>query len=590
MEHETLIEHSTTKGNINLEIDENKETIPDSPLEIAKWIKDSKEEVKEGSDCILVTMDLPSGLRVGHDNLLKSLEIVLREYFITIPEDVSEKIAQGELDVFDFVAPARDNHLSPRYVEINTLPGISTLTIKGTPPEDGEDGFLEIFFDPSLKPGKLLPDGTIDFREVNRFPQASTDQHVLRVYEPTFGNYGTDVLGFPIKPKPGRPAQIKIGEGFYEKTGIDDKTSRSFKDYFSKKRGIIICSFKGGPSPKNLSSIAIKNELKVKDIDFSTGNIKGNDNEIRCKADVIVEGDIRGCFTVIIDGKLVVKGAVEGEAVDATGPVFINFAKNFVRSGSNIEVGIARNARLFAEGSLKIQRELSDGRLKAPKIFMEPKGTPEILVGRAKISTNEITGQGVNIRNIVEIQIGEELFDTLKQLLAQKEELSKELENKKDILKNRGAIFGQKLALAKSIIGKDQEKILQVFKQFASMILLNTISHKKIKERMATLQKNTSSELNMLIKHLKLMVEIQGDFEETQNKIKLLDEKIRDTKEAISNLSLNIKGKITDAGQIRILVNGKEKKITTKDLKSDNFHLKMVYSLDTGPKFKMESI
>ena len=70
----------------------------------------------------------------------------------------------------------------------------------------------------------------------------------------------------------------------------------------------------------------------------------------------------------------------------------------------------------------------------------------------------------------------------------------------------------------------------------------------------------------------------------------LLEEKIRETKEGISNLYVDIKGKLTDAGKIKIFVNGHEKQITSSDLKKDNFHLKMTYDMERGPRFHLESI
>ncbi len=571
-------------------LNKHPDIIPTSPLEIAQWIKESQELTKVGSDVMAIAMDLPPSPRIGHENLFKALEIVLREFFIEIPEEIATKIKSGELDIFSFVAPAQEKQLKPRYVEINTLPGISTLTIKGEEPVDGEDSYFKLFFDFQMRPGKVLPDGTIDFREVNRFPQASKDQLVIRVYEPTLGTYGTDIYGYPVRATPGKASEIKIKDGLYSKDGIDEENNRTFKDYFSKKAGIIICDFSGSPSESNLREISVKNEIKVKDIDFSTGNLKGDTNELRCKADIIVEGDIKGCFTVIIDGKLTVKGAVEGETVDATGPVIINFAKNFVRSGTDMEVGIARNAKLTAENKLYIKKELSDGIVKANEILLTPKGVPEFLLGRCEIIANRLIAEAVSVRNIVELNIGEGLFKTLEQLKLQKTELEAELAKNLDKLKSRGAIFGEKLKLAKSFVDERQKKVLPVLKQFATMILLGNLSFEKIKSRMENIEHSLGSDLKMLTKHLRFMVDQQEQLSKIREKLDTLEAHIKEIEEEISELYVDIKGKMTKAGQIKIKCNGFEKKWTNRSLKGESFQLIMSYDIDSGPKVKFLSM
>ena len=560
-----------------------------SPIEAAQWIKDSIEEIKFGSDTVAIAMDLPSGSRIGPSNLLKAIEIVLREYFIKVPEDIGKKIAAGETAVFDFVAPAKERHLRPRQVEINTMPGISTLTIRGSEPVDGDNGFVKLFFDFKVQPGKLLPNGRIDFREVNRFPQASKDQLVIRIYEPSSGSEGTDVMGFPIRAKAGTPAQVKIKDGFYSRDDMDPEYNRRMWDYFAHKAGIVVCEFEGPAEVENLRSISIQNEIKVKDIDFSTGNFKGESNEVRCKADLIVDGDIRGCFAVIIDGSLVVNGAVEGETVDATGPVIVNFARNFVRSGSDMEIGSARKATLMAKGKLHIKKEISEGVARADELLLQPIGSTELLLGKCVLAANKIFGSAVNVRNMVEIEVGEKLFQLYSQLKVQERDLSAEIERKKEALMSRGAVFGQKLQLAKNILVQENKQLIPVLKQFASMILLGSLSIDKLKARMSAIEQKLKYELHMLTKQLRLMLEIQEELSALKDKKELLGEQIDKTEKAIDELSVELSGNMSDAGQIVLRCNGFEKKVMPRDLQGGKFRLTMKYDPTKGPQFSLES-
>jgi len=558
-----------------------------SPIAAAQWIKESIEEIKFGSDTIALTMDLPSGARIGTQNLLKAIEIVLRQYFVKIPPDIASQIMAGEQDVFNFVAPAKERHLKPRQVEINTMPGISTLTIRGCEPVDGDNGFVKLYFDYQVQPGRLLPDGSMDFREVNRFPQASKDQLVIRIYEPSSGSEGTDVMGFPIRAKAGQPATVKIGEGFYSRDDIDADTSRRIWDYFAEKAGIIICDFEGSAAPENLRKISIKNEIKVKDIDFNTGNFKGS-NELRCKADLVVEGDIRGCFAVVIDGSLMVQGGVEGETVDATGPVVVGFARNFIRSGSDMEVGSARKATLIAKKRLRIKREISEGVVKADVVVVEPEGSNEILLGKSEIEANQIVASRINVRNKVEIEIGRRLFQLYSQLKAQERDLASEIERKKEALKNRGAVFGQKMKLAQSILPQEDQTLVPVLKQFATMILLGSVGIEKLKSKMAELEGKIGFDLQILIKQLKLMLEIQEELSLLKEKIGLLGEQISNTEKTIDDLSVEMTGKMTASGQIILRCNGYEKKITPSDVKGKPFQITMKYDSTKGPLFTLD--
>ncbi|RUM89414.1 MAG: hypothetical protein DSZ23_03270, partial [Thermodesulfatator sp.] len=250
------------------------ETSP--PEKITQWILESRENLKYGSDILSVTMDLPPVNRIAPENFIAGLQGVLRDFAIgKLPENITKSILAREFDNFEFIAPAREKHLQPRNVEINTFPEICTLTVRGREPVDGNDGTIQVFFDFHVHPGKYLPDGSIDFTEINRFPQASEDDCIFRIYQPTPGSEGTDAYGLSIAPKAGVPFPIKPGEGFRIENGYDEERKEHYQDYFCKKSGIIVCQFEGPAHPDNTREISIKNEIVVKDIDFTTGSLKG---------------------------------------------------------------------------------------------------------------------------------------------------------------------------------------------------------------------------------------------------------------------------------------------------------------------------
>ncbi len=556
------------------------------PEKIARWILESGESLKYGSDILAVTMDLPPINRVNPENFLAALQAVFKEFSINqLPEDVRENILKREFDNFEFIASAREKHLQPRQVEVNTFPEISTLTIRGVEPSDGNDGSIEVFFDFHVHPGKYLPDGSIDFTEINRFPQVGEDYCVFRIYQPTPGSEGTDAYGLRISPKAGVPFPIKPGEGFRVENGYDEERKEHYQDFFCKKAGIVVCEFEGPPDPMNIRAISIRNEIVVKDIDFTTGSLKGQSGELRCKANVIVEGDIRGHFSVVIDGALNVKGAVEGATVDATGPVIASFVRNFLRSGSNMEIGSARNATLIANETATIKRELAECQIKAPRVIFDPHGSPEIMVGRTSVESDAVTGGPLNVRNIFEMEIGKRLFETRTLLERQYAELEEETTRTAANLRDRGAVMGQKLKLASSILSDEQKKFIPVLKQFATMILLGKIPLGKIKERVKNFEKNYGADFRGIVKHLKLMVDIQEKLTQTLEKKEQLINQKEQVEAAINGLVVDISGRLASAGQVIIRCEGRENRLSLKTAKTETFHLIMKYDPRNGPYF-----
>ena len=556
------------------------------PERIIKWILESRESLKYGSDILAVTMDLPPVNRISSENFLKALEAVFRDFSVSkLPDEIKNRILQKEFDSFEFVFPAREKHLKPRHVEINTFPEISTLTIRGTEPVDGNDGAIEVFFDFHVQPGRCLPDGSIDFTEINRFPQACEKECVFRIFQPTPGSEGTDAYGLSIPPKLGTAFPIKPGDGFRIENGYDEDRKEHFQDYFCRKAGIIVCEFEGPPDPQNIRAISIKNEIVVKDIDFTTGSLKGQAGELRCKANVVVEGDIRGHFSVVIDGSLNVKGAVEGSSVDATGPVFASFVRNFLRSGSDMEIGSARNATLIANQTAVIRRELTECQVKAPFIILEPRGNPEIMIGRTVVEADLVKGGPLNVRNIFEMEMGRRLFETLAQLDKQYQDLEEEASRAAASLRDRGAVMGQKLKLASTVLSDEQKTFIPVVKQFATMILLGKIPIGKIRDRVKNFERTYGSDFRAIVKHLKYMVDIQENLTQITEKKDLLLTQKEQVETAINGLMVDLHGRLASAGQIIIRCNGREKKLTLKNDSAEKFHMIMKYDPKSGPYF-----
>ncbi len=553
----------------------------DSAVGISAWIKQSIDELKSGDDILSVTFDLPPVSRVDPDHLITALDSVLIEYGIRLPAEFGRKLKAGEYGEFHFVSPAREKHLQPRDIELNTLPEISTMIIHGVPPREGERGFCRIYYEFSKKPGRFLPDGTIDFRQINRFPQVEPGTHILRLYLPTKGVQGTDVFGLPIEPPPGEPFPIEIEGEFQEETGHDPDTGREYIDYFSEKHGIIRAEFQGEPCEENIRSLSIQKEIILKNVDFSTGNLAGDGDEIRCAADVIVEGDIRGQFAVVIDGRLEVKGAVEGTTVDATGPVVANFVKNFLRTRSFMEVGSARQARLISGEHIIVRKEISDAELNASEVILDPKGTATVMCGRCKITANRISGSGITVRNQMVVKLGDPIFQQRELVLRNQMGLMQEMEQTGASLKDRAASYGQKLKMAYNLYPETERGILHILKQLGAMLLLGKLSPEKMKKKLNLFAKEHGQRFQSLLKQLFHILAIKEEQERLQRQIQEIEQQLKEIEQEMQGIEFQINGVIGGAGKIILDCYGKRKVWEPPEgspLASINIHLR--FSID----------
>ena len=87
---------------------------------------------------------------------------------------------------------------------------------KGKPVENGEDGKYELFFDTDIsgKP-KVKSDGSVDYFNIKLFELVKKDDKLAEYIPDTRGEFGYDVKGKLLVPKPGRSKPPLRGKGFY---------------------------------------------------------------------------------------------------------------------------------------------------------------------------------------------------------------------------------------------------------------------------------------------------------------------------------------------------------------------------------------
>ncbi len=558
-------------------------TSESSVQEIVQWIRDGIEEERTGSDVIQVVMDIPPARRIPGKKCAAALKEIMTEYSIQLPSEVLQTIESGTAADFTFAAPAREKYLRPRNVIINTSPEVCTLIISGEEPVDGVAGFLEVHYDFSVKSGKLYSDGSIDFREINMFPQAKEGELLLRIFEPTDGVAGTDAYGWRVAPHPGEPVEIEIGDNISTSREYDEEQKRDHTDLTAQKAGIIVTDFRdGSPKPENIQGISLQNRLELDDIDFTTGNVSGSSGELRCTADVSVKGDIRGLFSVLIEGTLEVKGTVEGERVDASGEVIAHMVRSTIRSGRFINTVSATNAKLIAEEHIQISREFTHCTMKAPEVILMEENDREILCGRALISAERVLAKNVELRNRLEILLGEKLLAQLNSLYKSRDQLENMLASEDTHLKARAHTFGNKLKLTYSLMPEEQKKIIIGLKNQGGKILSGSISPDTAASNIEKLARSLGPEFLPLLDQLKRITKIQKTREEKLADLQDLSEQINVILDSLRQMIVEINGNMTSRGQVIIRCGRHEEKWIGEGTADSGFNIRVGYDPEKG--------
>ena len=201
----------------------------------------------------------------------------------------------------------------------------------GKPVEAGKDGYYEFFFDTDAINNNrptVREDGSIDYFNQKRFEKVNEGDLLARYHEPTKGEFGFDVCGKLLVPKPGKPKPRLHGKGF--------KTSEDGKETYAAISGKIeYCNY----------DLSVVNVYEVNgNLDMSMGNIDFN-------GDVNIIGSVRSGGTVHAMGSIYVGGFVEGATLIAGKDIVL-------KDGVNTKNSRSRQGEIYLADFLRIQRLL----------------------------------------------------------------------------------------------------------------------------------------------------------------------------------------------------------------------------------------
>ncbi len=184
-------------------------------------------------------------------------------------------------------------------VVINKLYDSYYLIAVGKNPVNGIDGYFTYNFKTTLdnKP-KILPDGSVDYQNIDQYEPVCAGQEIATYTPPTSGQYGYTVTGEMLTCVRGKDLLPLKGEGF--------TVSEDGLHYYSGVNGKIEL-FNNG--------LRVSNLLDVEgDVDLVSGNIVFS-------GDVIIRGNVATGVSIQAAGNVTIMGNVEGATIYSGGNI-----------------------------------------------------------------------------------------------------------------------------------------------------------------------------------------------------------------------------------------------------------------------------
>lgn len=207
---------------------------------------------------------------------------------------------------------------------------------KGTPKQDGKDGYYECLFDTKKdnKP-KELPDGSVDYSSIGDVEVIEEGVEIVLYHPATKGRDGITVKGTSIIAKPGKDRSPLKGKGFL----ISEDKLR----YRTALTGRV--TYEEG-------KLEVSNLFFVdSDVNYLTGNID-------FAGDIVVKGNVTTGMRVRALGNISIDGHVEGAELIAGKDVVLKngmqgAGKGSVKAGGDVSGKFFEQVDISALGNIK---------------------------------------------------------------------------------------------------------------------------------------------------------------------------------------------------------------------------------------------
>ena len=312
---------------------------------------DTIEQPNSDQPAILVSID--PLVRISTDGMEATLSLhpATDEGFSPREDTLSELLTEADIN-FGLHAENLQEALQIVSEGCNDFHDIPIAS--GVPSLPGTDEYLEFAFEIGPIAGKVLEDGSIDFRERKIMIAVNADQLLARRIPAIPGTPGTNVQGEEVEPESGNEIEVKIlnDTSFSEETGEIRATKAGILTVI-KDSQIRVCS----------------KQVIQGDINYETGNVRSENcisvhGSVQPGFTVEAVGDIEifnevGSATVSSNSNIVIKGGITGKnsLIKADGDVDIKFIEQgSIIGGGNV---VIRNQTYYsnvaAGGNIRYQ-------------------------------------------------------------------------------------------------------------------------------------------------------------------------------------------------------------------------------------------
>lgn len=216
-------------------------------------------------------------------------------------------------------------------------PQSNYLIARGKAPNDGADAYVRFEVEIGPLPGKILADGTIDFRERLMFVGVKKDQLLACKVPATQGHPGTNLAGEQLEAADGNDITVKVSEDAH----------------YCEDDGTVRATACGVLSVVGDDTIRVSSKQKITgDINFHTGNIRSNDS-------LEISGSIQPGFLVLAKGNVSIDGSIQSASVSSHGNIVIKGGiignKSKIRVKGDTDIHHIENGLLVAAGNVVIR-------------------------------------------------------------------------------------------------------------------------------------------------------------------------------------------------------------------------------------------
>lgn len=279
----------------------------------------------------------------------------------------------------------------------------------GKKPVHGTDAYLKFEVETGPIPGKLLKDGSIDFRERKIFVPVSNGEVIATKIPATTGTSGKTVLGERVDPEPGRDIAVN--------TLKDAAYSIKSRKVTATADGVL--SVVGD----TIIKVCSRQEI-MSDIDYNTGHIESRNS-------VLIHGSVHPGFKVKTDGDLEIRGAIMSTRIESNANVVIKSGitgkNSSVTADGDVDIYFVEQGKIYSGSNCIIRKQSYYSNIIAgANIRCTPKS---VVVGGQVIAAGNLTLGNVGSTNASPALIcagvdGKrlELYNSLKKKLIEQQE------------------------------------------------------------------------------------------------------------------------------------------------------------------------